>query len=91
MIAQQYKRISLPLIGTVLFSLLIGVLLFAWKRKRSAKRNADTIIGHRVEQHPDEVLKHWTPDKMHAAKPVPLPKVDALKRRKEDVQSPSDK
>ena len=92
MIAQQYRRISpLPLMGAVLLSLLIGIYLFAWKRKRSSKRNAASVISHRVEKHPDDVLKHWTADKMREAKPMPLPKADALERGKEDVQSPSDK
>lgn len=91
MIAQQYRRIPFPLIGTVLFGLLIGIYLFAWKRKRSAKRNPATVIGHRVEKHPDDVLKHWTADRMRDAKPAPLPRVDALERGKEDAQSPSDK
>ncbi len=90
MIAQQYRRVPLPLMGTVLFGLLIGVYLFAWKRKRSSKRNAATVVGHRVEKQPDDVLKHWTADKMRDAKPAPLPQVDALKRGKEDMQSPSE-
>jgi len=85
MIAQQYRRISFPLVGAVLLGLLVGVYLFAWKRKRSAKRNAADVIGHKVEKHPDDVLKHWTADKMREAKPVPLPKADALERGKEDV------
>lgn len=91
MIAQQYRRIPFPLMGTVLLGLLVGVYLFALKRKRSAKRNPATVIGHKVEKHPDDVLKHWTADKMREAKPMPLPKADALERRKEDTQSPSDK
>src|SRR5581483_10833430 len=91
MIAQQYRRIPFPLIGAALFGLLVGVYLFAWKRKRSEKRKSATVIGHRVEKHPDDVLKHWTAEKMRDAKPAPLPKVDALERGKEDVQSPSDK
>jgi len=85
MIAQQYRRIPFPLIGAALFGLLVGVYLFAWKRKRSEKRKSATVIGHRVEKHPDDVLKHWTAEKMRDAKPAPLPKVDALERGKEDV------
>lgn len=72
-------------------SLLIGIYLFAWKRKRSSKRNAASVIGHRVEKHPDDVLKHWTADKMRDAQPAPLPKVDALERGKGNAQSLSDK
>lgn len=89
MIAQQYRRSSLPLAGTVLLCLLVGVYLFAWKRKRAAKR--DTIIKHSVEKHPDEALKYWTVDKMRDAKPAPLPNVNGLERGKGGAQSPSDK
>ena len=89
MIAQQYRRSSLPLMGTVLLGLLIGVYLFAWKRKRAAKR--DEVIKHSVEKHPDEALKYWTVDKMRDAKPTPLPHVNGLDRGKGGAQSPSDK
>ncbi len=66
------RRIQLPLVGTLLLCVLVGVYLFAAKRfsKSGAK-----IKKHSVSTPADEALKYWTADKMRQAKPAPMPKV----------------
>jgi len=77
---QQQRFIRLPLVGTVLLCLLVGVYLFAWKR--FSKPTPARIIKHSVEAPAEDALKYWTADKMRDAKPAPLPNVDIPDRGK---------
>ena len=87
MMSQQQKLIRLPLVGTILLCLLVGVYLFAWKRF-SKPAPAARIVKHAVETPADETLKYWTADKMRNAKPAKLPHVKAPKRKKQHPQPP---
>src|SRR6266852_6509512 len=87
MMLQQQRLIRLPLVGTILLCLLVGVYLFTWKRFSKPAPSA-TIVKHSVETPADEALKYWTADKMRNAKAPPLPNVNALKRGKQHPRRP---
>ena len=87
MMSQQQKLIRLPLVGTILLCLLVGVYLFAWKRF-SKPAPAARIVKHAVETPADETLKYWTADKMRNAKGANLPNVNALSRGKQHPRRP---
>ncbi len=87
MMSRQQKLIRLPLVGTILLCLLVGVYLFAWKRFSKPAPSA-TIVKHEVETPADETLKYWTADKMRNAKAAPLPDVKALDRGKQHPRRP---
>src|SRR5439155_18198009 len=87
MMSRQQKLIQLPLIGTILLCLLVGVYLLA--RKRSSKPDPSaTISRHSVETSSDETLKYWTADKIRNAKAADLPNVTALHRGKQHPRRP---
>ena len=86
MMSRQQRRIQLPLVGTILLCLLVGVYLLAWKR--FSKPDPSTIIKHSVDTPSDEALKHWTADKMRNAKAANLPNVNALSREKQHPRRP---
>ena len=85
--SRQQKLTRLPLVGTILLCLLVGVYLFAWKRFSKSAPSA-TIVKHSVETPADEALKYWTADKMRDAKAAPLPNVNALEREKQHPRRP---
>jgi hypothetical protein len=85
--SRQQRLIQLPLVGTILLCLLVGVYLFAWKRF-SKRAPATTIIKHSVETPSDDALKYWTADKMRNAKAAEMPNVNALERGKQHTQHP---
>ena len=85
--SRQQRRIQLPLVGTILLCLLVGVYLLAWKRFSKPDPSA-TIIKHSVETPSDEALKYWTADKMRNAKGANLPNVNALSRGKQHPRRP---
>ncbi len=87
MMSRQQKLIRLPLVGTILLCLLVGVYLVAWKRFSKPTPSA-TIIKHSVETPSDDALKYWTADKMRNAKADPLPNVNALDRGKQHPRRP---
>src|SRR6202011_1410880 len=89
MMFRQQKLIYLPMVGTILLGLLVGVYLAAWKRFSKSDPPA-SIMKHSVETPSDDVLNYWTADKMRNARPARLPHVSALKRRKKQPQHPSD-
>jgi hypothetical protein len=90
MMSRQQRLILLPVVGTILLCLLVGVYLLAWKRF-SKKKRSSTIIKHKVGKHSDDTLKYWTADKMRNAKATNMPNVDALDQEKQHPQgSPSD-
>ena len=87
MMSRQQKFIYLPLVGTILLCLLVGVYLAAWKRFSKPAPPAK-IIKHPVETPADEALKYWTADKMRSAKAAPMPKVNDLDRGKHHPRRP---
>jgi hypothetical protein len=89
MMSRQQKSINLPLVGTILLCLLVGVYLAASKRF-SKPDPSIKITKHSVETPSDETLKYWTANKMRHARPATLPSVDALRRGKQQQQRPPD-
>ncbi|HLQ27698.1 MAG TPA: hypothetical protein VK140_00505 [Ktedonobacteraceae bacterium] len=90
MMSRQQRLIQLPLVGTILLGLLVGVYLvylLAWKRFSKPGPPA-TIIQHPVETPSDDALKYWTADKMRKAKAARLPNVTALDRGKPHPRRP---
>jgi hypothetical protein len=85
--SQQQRLIYLPLVGTVLLCLLVGVYLVVWKRF-SKSTSSIKITKHSVKTPADDTLKYWTADKMRNAKAAPLPNVNALDRGKRDPRRP---
>jgi hypothetical protein len=74
--SRQQRLIFLPLVGTTLLCLIVGVYLAAWKRF-SKSTSSITIMKHSVETPSDDALTYWTADKMRNAKAAPLPNVNA--------------
>ncbi len=85
MMSRQQRLIYLPLVGTLLLCLLVGVYLLTWKR---FSKPAPSIRKHSVETPADDALKYWTADKMRNAKAAPLPNVDTLDRGKRHPRRP---
>ena len=85
--SQQQKLIYLPLVGTILLCLLVGVYLAAAKRF-SKSTPPVKIKKHSVETPADETLKYWTADRMRKAKAAPLPQVNVLERGKHQTRRP---
>jgi hypothetical protein len=81
----QLKLIPLPLVGTILLCVLIGIYLFASKRFSRAK---PVIIKHPVDTDSDDALKYWTEDKMRKAKPADMPHVDVPDKGKRRPRRP---
>jgi hypothetical protein len=88
--SQLRRRIQLPLIGTILLCLFIGVYLVACRRFAKSDPSG-TVTKHPVETPSDEVLKYWSADKMRNAKGVDLPNVDALKQEQQHPRRPPHK
>ena len=84
---RQKKLIYMPLVGTILLCLLVGLYLAAWKRF-SKPGSPSRIIKHSVETPSDDVLNYWTADKMRNARPARLPNVNALRRGKKQQPHP---
>jgi hypothetical protein len=80
---QKQKFIYLPLVGTIILCLLVGVYLAATKRSSKSTRS-NKVKKHRVETPPEDALKYWTADRMRNAKAAPLPKVNSLDREKRE-------
>ena len=89
MMPRQRRRIYLPLVGTILLCILVGVYLTALKR-HSKQGPPAKIIKHTVETPSDEILKYWTADKMRNARPVTMPNTNALRRKKKQPPHPPD-
>ena len=85
--SKQQKLIYLPLVGTILLCLLVGVYLAASKR-RSKSTSSVKIIKHTVETPAEDALKYWTADRMRNAKAAPLPHVNALDQGKHQTKRP---
>jgi len=87
--SRQQRLIYLPLVGTILLCLLVGMYLVASKRFSKPARAA-RIIKHGVETPAEEALTYWTADKMSHAKAAPLPQVKAVDRGKRHPRRPPD-
>ncbi len=85
--SQQQRRIYPSLISTILLSLLIGVFLFARKR-RAKSTSSPAITKHSVETSPEDTIKYWTADKMRDAKPAPMPEVNEKNLKKSSSSRP---
>src|SRR6266581_2024872 len=64
--SQQQRLIYLPLVGTILLCLLVGLYLAAWKRF-SKSTPSNKVTKHTVKTPPDEALKYWTADRIRNA------------------------
>lgn len=71
----QQRLLSLPLVGTTLLCLFVGMYLFAKKRKAKSTPSHQ-ITGHTVKKSAENTLAYWTADKMRHAQPAPLPTVN---------------
>jgi hypothetical protein len=91
MMSRQQKFIQLPLVGTILLCLLVGVYLFTSKHSAKPEPEPDAsanIIKHSVNTHPDDALKYWTKDKMRKAKATNQPNVDTVSPEKQHLRRP---
>jgi hypothetical protein len=86
--SRQQRLIYLPLVGTALLCLLIGVYVAAWKRRSKSDPSAK-VVKHSLETPSEDTLKYWTADKMRNARPAKLPNVNALSRRKQQPPNTS--
>jgi len=86
-VISQQRLIYLPLVGTIILCLLVGLYLVVWKRF-SKSTPSNKVTKHMVKTPPDEALKYWTEDRMRNAKAAPLPGVNTLDREKQDPQNP---
>jgi hypothetical protein len=84
---RKQKLIYLPMVGTILLCLLVGVCLAAWKRLSKPEPSA-TIVKHKVNAPSEDALKYWTANRMRDAKAAPLPNVSTLDRAKQDPRRP---
>ncbi|HZR44446.1 MAG TPA: hypothetical protein VFB12_30310 [Ktedonobacteraceae bacterium] len=91
MMLQYNKLIRLPLVGLALLCVLVVVSLAVRRRKRAEKAGSKPrIIKHSVETPSEEVLKHWTADKMRDAKATNMPTSNDLKQVKQHSQGSTD-
>jgi hypothetical protein len=77
MMSQLSRRIQLPLFGMILLGLLGGIYLAACRRFTKKSAPSQTITRHTVKKPAADVLEYWTADKMHGARGMDLPRVDA--------------
>lgn len=82
MMTQRQRLIYLPLASIVFLCILSAIYFVAGKRKAKSE-HSDSVVKHSVEKPADEVLKHWTPEKMREAQPAELPSTNALKPKKQ--------
>jgi hypothetical protein len=81
MMQRQPKPIQFPWVGTILLSVLVGVLLVALKRFAKSDPSS-AVIRHSVDTHSDDALKYWTADKMRDTKNTTMPNLTAPDRGK---------
>ncbi len=87
MMSQQRRATYMTSIGALFLCLLVGMFLFA-RRKRFSKPTPSTeVTKHNVETSPEDTLAYWTADKIRDAKPAPLPVVDEPQQRKRPSRS----
>jgi Flp pilus assembly protein TadB len=72
---QQNRPIYVSLISTTLLSLLVGVFLFA-KKRRAKSSASEKVVTHSTKTSPEETLAYWTEERMRHAQPAQMPMVD---------------
>ena len=85
--SHQQRLVLLPLVGTAILGLLVGVYLAVWKWF-SQPEPVEPIAKHSVDTSADDALKYWTAKKMRKAKPAPMPHVGAPDRGKKPPRRP---
>ena len=85
--SRKQKLIYLPMVGTILLCLIVGVYLATWKRFSKPEPSA-TMVKHKVNTPSEDALKYWTANRMRNAKPAPLPNIGTLDRGKQDPRRP---
>ena len=79
--SQQRRTSYLTLVGVLFLSLLVGVFLFARKR-RGKSNSSEKVVTHSVETSPEDALAYWTADKKRDAKPAPMPVINEPSQEK---------
>ena len=87
--SQQYRFVRLPLVGIVLFGLLVGLYLAAARTRSAKSDDAGAVASHKIDTPAEDALKYWTEEKMRSAKPAEMPKVKGLKRGKKRSKRPN--
>ena len=87
---QQRKPLRLPLAGTLLLALLVGVSLLAWKWMAKPE-HSDPIKKHPVDKPSEETLKYWTAERMRKAKATNMPHIGKPDQGKQSPQQPPQK
>lgn len=82
----QRRTPFITVVGVLVLSVLIGVFLFARKRRAKSPSSAKVIM-HSVETSPEDALTYWTADKMRDAKPAPMPVVNEHSQEKRPPHS----
>ncbi len=85
--SRRQKLIYLPMVGTILLCLLVGVYLATWKRFSKPEPSA-AIMKHKVNTPSEDALKYWTAKRMRNVKAAPLPNVSTLDQGKQDPRLP---
>lgn len=75
--SQLCRRSQLLLPGMLLLGLFAGIYLVACKRFPKKSASSRTIAKHTVKKPAVDALNYWTAEKMHSARGIDLPKVDA--------------
>ncbi len=86
---QKQRRIQLPLVGTLLLCLFMGMSLLAWKWLAHSE-SSDSVRKHNVDTPAEDALKYWTADRMRKAKATNMPHIDAPERKKSHPRRPPD-
>jgi len=81
MIQRQTKPFQFPWLGTILLSVLVGVLLVALRRFAKPD-SSDAVIRHSVDTRSDDAFKYWTAEKMRNTKNTTMPHLTAPDRGK---------
>ncbi len=84
---QRQRRIQLPLVGTLLLCLFVGVSLLAWKWLAQSE-SSGSVKKHSVNTSAEDALKYWTADRMRKAKATNMPHIGAPERKKPQPHRP---
>ena len=85
--SQQRRTTYLTSVGALILSLLVGVFLFARKKRFSKPTPSTEVTKHTVETAPEDTLAYWTADKMRDAKPASMPVVNEPQQGKRPSRS----
>lgn len=78
--AQEQKRVQLPIIGILLAAVVAGVSVVTWRRIAKPKQPAK-VSKHKVENSSQDALNYWTKDKMRSTHETNMPNVNNLERK----------